>query len=82
MNGFYKLEGNILFCSQLVIDTNFSLDANSPGDNSYPIGGWSYYDTYEAAAIALNLPEGAECVLVTGQYDITTPPSQGGCDDD
>ncbi len=57
-NGFYKLEvgqkRSIILFSQRLEGSNWSLTLDTKDDYTYPYNGWTYFDTYEAAATGLN----------------------------
>lgn len=61
---FYKKEGNDLLCAPTsVLGPGFDLQAETKDQHEYPIDGWYWYDTLDAAMLAMATPP--EIVSVT-----------------
>ena len=61
-NGFYKLEPSNkgrpqLIHAQLLLNKEWTLDIALKDTYTYPVDGWTYYDTFDEAAIGFNLTE-------------------------
>jgi hypothetical protein len=59
---FYKLEPSnknrpILICGTFISSKNYKLDIALKDTYIYPIDGWTYYDSFDEAAIGFNLTE-------------------------
>lgn len=56
--GFYKYESPILLHGLRVLDANYSLNAETKDNNTYPVDGWYWFDSDEAAHTYFNyVPE-------------------------
>lgn len=61
---FYKKEDNDLLCAPTsVLGPGFDLQAEKKDQHEYPIDGWYWYDTLDAAMLAMATPP--EIVSVT-----------------
>jgi hypothetical protein len=49
--GFYKLDGDLLYAPNFVVNANYELYADNPEDRLREVDGWKWFDT-EAEAIA------------------------------
>ena len=48
-SGFYKLDGDVLFGPNFVLNANYELRRETKDQHSYPVDGWSWFDTKEEA---------------------------------
>ncbi len=48
-SGFYKLDGDLLFGPNFVLNVNYELRRESYADHTYPIDGWYWFDSVELA---------------------------------
>ena len=60
--GFYKLEPSnkgrpILIHGRHLINKNWTLHISQKDTYTYPVDGWTYYDSFEEAAAGFNLTE-------------------------
>ena len=60
--GFYKLEPSnkgrpILIHGRHLINKDWTLDIALKDTYTYPVDGWTYYDSFDEAAIAFNLTD-------------------------
>ena len=54
---FYKKEDNDLLCAPTsVLGPGFDLQAETKDQHEYPIDGWYWYDTLDAAMLAMATP--------------------------
>jgi hypothetical protein len=57
-SGFYKLDGEILlFGPNFVINKDYELRRETHDQRTYPIDGWSWFDTEEEARAFYGLPQ-------------------------
>lgn len=49
MSGFYKYEAPFLLFGTSVLDANYTLQAETKDQNTYPIDGWHWFDNREEA---------------------------------
>ena len=55
-NGFYKNDGGtLLYASKFVINKNYELHIEQKDTYTYPVVGWYYFNTLEAACIFFEL---------------------------
>jgi hypothetical protein len=51
-NGFYKLsDSKLLYAPNWVINANYELRRETHEQNTYPVGGWYWFDTLEEACV-------------------------------
>ena len=60
--GFYKLEPSNkgrpqLIHGQVLLNKDWTLDIALKDTYTYPVDGWTYYDSFDTAAIGFNLTE-------------------------
>jgi len=55
--GFYKLNGDLLFAPNKVINQNYELTKEIHSDFEYPVDEWYWFDSEEEARIFFGLPE-------------------------
>ena len=60
--GFYKLEPSnkgrpILIHGRRLLNKDLTLDISQKDTYTYPVDGWTYYDSFEEAAAGFNLTE-------------------------
>lgn len=48
-SGFYKLDGDVLFGPNFVLNANYELRRETKDQHSYPVDGWIWFDTKEEA---------------------------------
>lgn len=56
-SGFYKLDGELLFGPNFVLNANYELRRETPDQHTYPVDGWYWFDSRAEARIFWNLPE-------------------------
>ena len=57
MNGFYKLDGEIvLHGPNFVINAEYELRTETKDDHTYPTDGWYWFDTDEEAYTFFEVP--------------------------
>ena len=54
--GFYKLDGELLYGPNFVLNANYELRKETKDQHTYPIDGWSWFDSEEQARLYFNLP--------------------------
>lgn len=47
--GFYKLDGDLLYGPNFVLNKDYELRRETHADHTYPIDGWSWFDSAEDA---------------------------------
>ena len=47
--GFYKLDGSLLYGPNFVLNANYELRKESKDSHSYPVDGWSWFENENAA---------------------------------
>jgi len=52
-SGFYKLDGDLLFGPNFVINQAYALRREEHANYSYPVDGWYWFDSEEAAKAVL-----------------------------
>ena len=55
-SGFYKLDGELLYGPNFVLNANFELRRATHEQHTYPVDGWYWFDSEEEARIFFNLP--------------------------
>ena len=60
--GFYKLEPSnkgrpVLIHGRYLINKNYTLHISQKDTYTYPVDGWTYYDSFDEAATAFNLTD-------------------------
>ena len=53
--GFYKLDGELLFGPNFVLNQNYELYRETHTDHTYPVDGWYWFDTEEQANLFFGL---------------------------
>lgn len=56
-SGFYKLDSDLLFGPNFVLNANYELRRETHDQHEYPVDGWSWFDSEEQARAFFNLPE-------------------------
>lgn len=54
--GFYKLDGDLLYGPNFVLNANYELRKETKDEHAYPIDGWYWFDTEEEARTYFELP--------------------------
>lgn len=55
-SGFYKLDGDLLFGPNFVLNKDYELRRETKDQHTYPVDGWSWFDTEEEARLFFGLP--------------------------
>ena len=55
-SGFYKLDGDLFYGPNFVLNANYELRRETHDQHTYPIDGWSWFDSEEEARLFLDLP--------------------------
>lgn len=55
--GFYKLDGDLLFGPNFVLNVAYELHRESHDQHTYPVDGWYWFDNEAQARIFFGLPE-------------------------
>jgi hypothetical protein len=55
-SGFYKLDGDLLYGPNFVLNANYELRSETKDDHNYPVDGWYWFDTEEDARTFFVLP--------------------------
>jgi hypothetical protein len=60
MSGFYKLDGILLYAPNFVLNANYELYKEQANNYTYPVDGWSWFDSEQEAYAFFNLelPQG------------------------
>jgi hypothetical protein len=56
-SGFYKLDGELLFGKDVVLNTNYELYRETHEQNDYPVGGWYWFESRAEACKHFGLSE-------------------------
>ena len=48
-SGFYKLDGDLLFGPNFVLNANYELRRGTQEQHTYPVDGWYWFDSEEEA---------------------------------
>lgn len=59
-SGFYKLDSELLFGPNFVLNANYELRRETKDQHTYPTDGWYWFDTVEDARTFFNIPEPTE----------------------
>ena len=54
-SGFYKLDGELLFGPNFVLNQSYELYRETHADYTYPVDGWYWFDTEEQAKLFFGL---------------------------
>lgn len=55
-SGFYKLDGELLFGPNFVLNAKYELRRETKEDHTYPVDGWYWFDSEQQAREFFNLP--------------------------
>ena len=55
-SGFYKLDGDLLYGPNFVLNANYELRRETHDQHTYPIDGWYWFNSDEEARLFLGLP--------------------------
>lgn len=58
-DGFYKYDGQLLYAPNAVYNANYTLLKPDKNDYTYPVDGWTWFDSLEAACDAYGLDPAA-----------------------
>jgi hypothetical protein len=65
-SGFYKMDEEVLqYAQNFVCGPGFDLDRSQKDSYSYPVEGWTWYDSVDEARVANGLP-----ALVVGEEPV------------
>ncbi len=56
-SGFYKLDGELLYGPNFVLNANYELRREYYDQQQYPVDGWHWFDDVAIARSHFNLPE-------------------------
>lgn len=56
-SGFYKLDAELLYGPNFVLNKNYALHRDSHTENTYPIDGWYWFDSRQDALMYFNIIE-------------------------
>ena len=54
-SGFYKLDNDLLYAPNFVLNANYELRKESYAENTYPIDGWHWFDSEVDAKAYFNI---------------------------
>lgn len=55
-SGFYKLDGDLLFGPNFVLNAKYELRRETKDNHIYPVDGWHWFDSEQQAREFFNLP--------------------------
>ncbi len=55
-SGFYKFDGDLLFGPNFVLNRDYELRRATYTEHTYPVDGWSWFNTEEEARVFYGLP--------------------------
>ena len=55
-DGFYKLDGDLLYGPNYVLNAEYELRRDAKDQYTYPIGGWYWFDSDAEARVFFGLP--------------------------
>ena len=55
-SGFYKLDADLLYGPNFVLNANYELRRETHDQHTYPIDGWSWFDSEDDARLFFELP--------------------------
>lgn len=53
--GFYKLDGDLLYGPNFVLNKEYELRKETKEEHSYPVNGWYWFDSEEQARVFFEL---------------------------
>lgn len=56
-SGFYKLDNELLYGANFVLNANYELRKETHTENTYPVDNWYWFDSEEEARLFFNLPK-------------------------
>lgn len=56
-SGFYKLDGELLYGPNFVLNASYELRKETKDQYSYPVDGWYWFNSEEEARLAFNFPK-------------------------
>jgi hypothetical protein len=48
-SGFYKLDGSLIYGPNYVLNANYELRRETKDEHTYPVDGWYWFDSEDAA---------------------------------
>lgn len=55
-SGFYKLDADLLYGPNFVLNANYELRRETKDQHTYPIDGWYWFSSEEEARLFFDLP--------------------------
>ncbi len=55
-SGFYKLDGDLLYGPNFVLNANYELYKEEKDAHTYPVDGWYWFDDEEQARVFFGMP--------------------------
>jgi hypothetical protein len=55
-SGFYKLDGELLYAPNFVLNANYELRKETKDNHEYPVDEWYWFDSEVEAKTFFNLP--------------------------
>jgi hypothetical protein len=55
-SGFYKLDGELLYGQNFVLNANYEMYKETHNDYTYPVDGWYWFASEEEARVFFDLP--------------------------
>lgn len=55
-SGFYKLDGELLYAPNYVLNANYELTRETKDEHTYPVDGWQWFDSEAEARQHHGLP--------------------------
>jgi hypothetical protein len=59
-SGFYKLDDELLYGPNFVLNANYELRKETHEQNVYPVDGWYWFNSEEEARVFFGLPPNEE----------------------
>ena len=56
-SGFYKLDGDLLYGPNYVLNAAYELRRETQEQHTYPVDGWHWFDAEAEARVFFGLPE-------------------------
>lgn len=55
-SGFYKLDGELLYAPNYVLNRDYTLTRETKDQHTYPVDGWQWFDSEDEARLHHGLP--------------------------
>lgn len=59
-SGFYKVDGDLLFGPNFVLNANYELRRETKDQHTFPVDGWYWFDSEAEARVFFDLPAPVE----------------------